>query len=291
MLTHEFRPAYGEGVMRGYTDADLAAYTYMRAERPYGYQSPNQPGINSPAATTYRARFAQVLAHRQEIPVPIYDADEPRVEQTDAWSCSVASTTWLLRSLGISAQYPAGMEEKMLSAGLVSVADGLLLGNGQALGAWLRDEWGLPAMVYSPTTWAQVMAAAGNGPVLIGGAAWNHWSGVRCPDGDDSLWLANPADGWKGVSQIMSRAQFDALGPFSMIHVPVAGEEDMARIAELEARVAELDSLIGVLKDDGRICREKIEEALSYRFLRQGARDALQYGALPAAQTIERGGE
>jgi hypothetical protein len=289
MLLHAFRPAYAEGVMRGYTGESLAAFTYMRAERPYGYQSPNQPGTNSPAGMRFREQY-RLVAPPEEAPVLTYNPDEPRVAQTDDWSCSVASTAWLLRSLGHDGPYPHGLEEAMLNTGLVSAAKGLLDGSGAALADWLSDAWGVRNHQWSPASWAQVCEAAGNGPVLIGGYRWNHWSGVRAFTDDGYLILANPADGHKGIHQTMTRTEFNNLGPFSMIHVPVAGE-DMARIAELETQVAELESLVGVLRAAGGVARENIEKALAVPRIPKLARVPLEYGALPAAQTVERGGE
>jgi hypothetical protein len=57
-------------------------------------------------------------------------------------------------------------------------------------------------------------------PVLIGGRRWNHWSPVRDYDPTRGvLLLANPADGWGGVGQTMTKAQFTALGPYSAVRV------------------------------------------------------------------------
>src|SRR4051794_35547410 len=43
MYGHEFVPAFLEGARRGYTGEQLARWTCMAAERPYGWQGPNDP--------------------------------------------------------------------------------------------------------------------------------------------------------------------------------------------------------------------------------------------------------
>jgi hypothetical protein len=62
----------------------------------------------------------------------------------------------------------------------------------------------------------ELAGLAGKQPYGISGGAWYHWSGLRGYDAEsDVLLLANPASGWCGVTQVMNRAQFDALGPWS----------------------------------------------------------------------------
>jgi hypothetical protein len=72
-------------------------------------------------------------------------------------------------------------------------------------------------------TWDELQAAAGYQPMVIGGRAWCHWVGVRMGSSAigrsdlDVLALMNPANGWMGVGQSLSQAQFDALGSFSAV--------------------------------------------------------------------------
>src|SRR5689334_4483703 len=121
-----------------------------------------------------------------------YDANTPRIAQTDAWSCSVASTTWLLRSLGIDVSYPP-MEQRMVRDGLVSPADGLLTGSGGPLRDWLDETWAVPAENLPSASWAAVCEHAGRGPLIMGGHRWYHWVGVRRVLENGNLALANPA--------------------------------------------------------------------------------------------------
>lgn len=57
MYEHEFAPAYDQGRQYGYHDEVLAMWTYLRAERPAGYRSPEFPGWTSPAAAQFRLHW------------------------------------------------------------------------------------------------------------------------------------------------------------------------------------------------------------------------------------------
>jgi hypothetical protein len=110
---------------------------------------------------------------------------------------------------------------------VVSEADGLLDATGDHLSAWIASEYGefgYSANAESPVSFdalaAEFAAPANPYPGLIGGRAWGHWSGLRSYDpSSDCLLLANPADGWQGIHQSMTRDQFAALGPFSLVRV------------------------------------------------------------------------
>jgi len=51
---------------------------------------------------------------------------------------------------------------------------------------------------------------------LMSGAAWYHWVALRGVSGED-LWIANSAPGYKGIYDILSRADFNRLGGFSVV--------------------------------------------------------------------------
>ena len=61
-----------------------------------------------------------------------------------------------------------------------------------------------------------VYATFGGTTGLISGGAWYHWVGVRGHDGGN-VWIANSAPGYKGVYSTLTREQFNALGPFSVV--------------------------------------------------------------------------
>jgi len=84
-------------------------------------------------------------------------------------------------------------------------------------------ELGIAADNDESTSWDEVMAAAGEQPMLMGGRAWGHWVAVRMGtltaevQGLDLLALMNPAPGYKNVGQTIDPSQFAALGPFSAV--------------------------------------------------------------------------
>jgi hypothetical protein len=199
-----------------------------------------------------------------------YDATTKTVRQTDDWSCSVASTTWLLHSLGYEEAYPGPMESAMLADGLVSREQGLLDGSGSALAKWLDTVFDLPAKSVASIDWAWLQEHAGTVPIIIGGHGWNHWSGVRSVS-DGLVQLANPAEQWMRVYQEMDPAEFDRLGPFSAVYVE---PEDMAKIAELETR-------LGYCQGDVADALEKALEGA--RRARSGETRAAAFEALEAA--------
>ena len=203
-----------------------------------------------------------------------YDADHPPVYKDDPWSCSVCTTTWALQSLGIGVTEPQ-MEAAMLAAGLVTPQYGLMDASGAQLEAWLETEWGAPVERAWPATWDWVAAHAGLGPILLGGRAWGHWSAVRRSDGA-GFDLANPAENWMGVGNYMDPNEWARLGPFSALFIP--GEEapvtDESRAYVQQVAADEI--------------KANIEKALTLK-LPKAAREALEFGALPASTTLAEG--
>lgn len=104
----------------------------------------------------------------------------------------------------------------------ISPSLGLLDASGAGLVEYLA-EIGVASDNNPDASWAEVMAAAGHQPLLMGGRSWCHWTAVRMgtlaaqrPD-LEILALMNPAEGYMDVSQTLVPAQFDALGPFSAV--------------------------------------------------------------------------
>lgn len=61
-----------------------------------------------------------------------------------------------------------------------------------------------------------VYAIAQKRPGLMSGAAWYHWVAIRGVQGD-TIWIANSAEGYKGIYSNLGRADFERLGPFSVV--------------------------------------------------------------------------
>jgi hypothetical protein len=287
MLEHEFGRAYRDGIARGYAGEQLARWTAMAAERPWGWQGPDAPGLDSAAANRYAAHW-----HALEEPMPetrTYDPATPTVAQDDDWSCSVAAAAWALQSLGIDISYPA-LEAEELAAYLVTRTDGLRDASGGPLAAWVAARFGLETGYDGGVGWQWLLEHAGTQPILLGARRWGpygHWVGVRRADGD-VLALANPAEGYAGIYDTLTAQQFANVGPCSAVWL--GPEADMATLAQLERQVADAVNLLGYLKEAGQTARENIEHALAVEGLPDEARATLEYGALPAAQTVERGG-
>jgi len=155
-------------------------------------------------------------------PSVTFDAHMPARRQEEDFDCSQESLEWALHALG---REPSDdwLESTMITEGVMSAADGLLDASGADLAAFVRrhyGEFGFDANHAPSVDFDELAAEIGPYPILIGGRAWGHWSGVRGYDpARDLLLLANPADGWKDVGQTMSRQQWADLGPFSMVRV------------------------------------------------------------------------
>jgi hypothetical protein len=175
-----------------------------------------------------RAHVADLFGGGEAPTVPrvTYNRDEPAIAQNDPWSCAPTATRWAMTAVG---RHPTEgwIEAQMQADGIVTQTDGLLDHTGHALAAWITaqyGEFGYSANDEHPVGFdalaAEFMAPANPYPGLLGGDAWNHWSGLRSYDpGQGVLLLANPADGWHGVGQTMNRQQFAALGPFNLVRV------------------------------------------------------------------------
>jgi hypothetical protein len=152
----------------------------------------------------------------------VYDPTTPAIAQNDPWSCAPTSARWAMTAWG---RHPTEQwfESTLLAEGVVSRDDGLLDASGAGLARFLTEQYGefnFAARSNGHVSFDDVKSASRQTPVLIGGRQWGHWSGVRSYDpATDTLQLANPANGWQGIHQTMSRQQFDALGPFSMVVV------------------------------------------------------------------------
>jgi hypothetical protein len=144
-----------------------------------------------------------------------FAAGTPAVRQQQNWDCSAASLAWLLDSLG----RPTSEGDAIgLLGSNINPAVGLTDATGAPLAAVLQNQ-GFSA-TNAAVGYDDVLGMAQAGtPLAIGGINYNHWTGVRGADGDDLL-LANPAPGWMGVGDRMSRGQFAGLGPFYAVWIP-----------------------------------------------------------------------
>lgn len=206
-----------------------------------------------------------------------YDATFPAIAQNDDWSCSATALRWALWALG---RQPgeAWIESTMQTEGVVSTALGLLDASGAGLAAFVKRHYGedgFGAYHVPSVSFDDVRSVAGTSPILLGGRRWGeagHWSGVRGYDAaTDELLLANPASGYGGITQRMSRQQFAAVAPASMVVVtpPVPAEatppDELARLraelADKEARLAAEVSKLGYVSGDCARAADALAEA------------------------------
>lgn len=148
-----------------------------------------------------------------------YNASEPQYQQTLDWSCSACSLAWLNRALGI--QHATTETDAIAYIGEpenINSLYGLMDASGSRLVSCLREQ-GAPAFNGWPT-WAQALQLASAMPLLLGGVGWYHWVGVRSA-GTEILYIANSAEGWQGVGTVLVEEQWNALGPFACVAVPL----------------------------------------------------------------------
>ena len=135
-----------------------------------------------------------------------YDPWAPPVYQAADWTCSCASSAWLLNSVD-DARGP--WDEWAVVAALRSATyDGAV---SPAYGLARADMADLETMfnVLGYTVERKqhlirddVLAVAGRYPMQVNGARWYHHAGVR-ELGEGVLYLANPSPTWRGVGQEM----------------------------------------------------------------------------------------
>ena len=130
------------------------------------------------------------------------------------WTCSACSLDWVLRATVAPDHTRDQAVAEIGYAHNINETYGLMNGTGAELRRVLSD-YGIP----SQQAWLSfdyVYALAGYTPGMMSGGSWYHWVGIRGRQGAD-IWIANSAPGYMGVWDILSRADFNRLGPFSVV--------------------------------------------------------------------------
>ena len=52
----------------------------------------------------------------------------------------------------------------------------------------------------------------------LNGVGWYHYVAIRGVHGPD-IWIANSAEGYRGIYSTLSRSQFNSLGPFQVVYL------------------------------------------------------------------------
>lgn len=148
-----------------------------------------------------------------------YNQHEPMPPQLNDWTCSACSLAWLNRALHIDhATDEMSAVEYIGQPDNINSTYGLMDGSGAVLAECLAAQ-GAPAFCFWPS-YDQAYQLARFMPLLIGGVSWNHWVGVRgvLPS---ALSIANSAPGWQGVDEVLLPGDWDNLGPFAAVVVPL----------------------------------------------------------------------
>lgn len=184
-----------------------------------------------------------------------YHPEEPRHIQEEDWDCSQESAEWALWAVG---RHPAEswLEPTMVAEGVVNPQVGLTDASGKRLADFLNrhyGEFGYVASNEPSVTFDDLAAEAGRYPLMIGGRNWGgpgrgHWSGLATYDlFGDVLELRNPALGPTYGQATLTREQFAARGPWSMVrltHPDLAGTgPSLPTRADLDAIIAELSAI------------------------------------------------
>ena len=144
-----------------------------------------------------------------------YDPKTSMPRQMHSWSCSACALAWVLRATQLNPDATEETEiEEIGYPTNINPTYGLMDGSGAQLQRVI-GQYG----VESQQAWLgydDVYAIFGRTTGLMSGDAWYHWVGVRGHDGGN-LWIANSAPNYMGVNDILTRADFQRLGPFSVV--------------------------------------------------------------------------
>jgi hypothetical protein len=148
--------------------------------------------------------------------VPPYDPETYMPRQAASWTCSACSLAWVERATQVN----PGADEWSAVAEIgtpenINATYGLMDGSGAQLQRVLRDSYGRDS-AQGWLNYDQAYATYGYTTGMMSGGNWYHWVAVRGHAGSD-LYIANSAPGYKGVNSLLSREQFNALGPFSCV--------------------------------------------------------------------------
>jgi len=134
--------------------------------------------------------------------------------QTYNWTCSVASFTWVINATGTAELdratagqiigYPRCVNETYGCMSAQCLIDAYAHFGLESYQAWV--------------TFDQAYAIAQHTTGQLNGMGWYHFVALRGVTGGQ-LWIANSAPGYRDVGDTLSRAQFEALGPFQAIYL------------------------------------------------------------------------
>jgi hypothetical protein len=135
--------------------------------------------------------------------------------QVYGWTCAACALDWVLRATALAPHHTRAQAVSEIGyPENINPIYGLMDASGSAL----RDVY----TSYGQETdqgWLDfdtVYELAQGTTGQMSGAAWYHWVAIRGTQGTN-LWIANSAPGYKGVYDVLSRADFERLGGFSVV--------------------------------------------------------------------------
>jgi hypothetical protein len=144
-----------------------------------------------------------------------YDPNSPQYKQQASWSCSACSLAWLERALGLN---PNANEQSAINEigypNNINSTYGLMDGSGAQLQRVLSDYGQKTSQAW--LSYDSAWSIYNQTPGCMSGGAWYHWVSARGTS-DGNLWIANSAPGYMGVWDILTRDDFNRLGPFSCV--------------------------------------------------------------------------
>lgn len=147
----------------------------------------------------------------------LWDADLPMLPQMQSWTCAACALDWVMRATGLVPEYDRqraveeiGYPDQInAQVGLTNVD-----GPGQALRDVLASYEQSTEQGWLNFDTAYELAQDFTG--MMSGTAYYHWVAIRGVQGNN-LWVANSAPGYKGIWHVLSRFDYERLGPFNVV--------------------------------------------------------------------------
>jgi len=149
-----------------------------------------------------------------------WDPDWFMPPQAYAWTCSVCSMTWVLQATGTAYQESDIYDARAavgLAMGYPSCVNETYGCMSQQCVVDCLDSYGLVAR-QAYVTFDQAYAIAREYTGTINPQGMYHFMALRGISGN-AIGVANSAEGYMGVYSTLSRDQFNALGPVSVVYV------------------------------------------------------------------------
>jgi hypothetical protein len=135
--------------------------------------------------------------------------------QVYGWTCSACALDWVLRATYLAPEHTRDQAvDEIGYPDNINATYGLMDSSGSALRAVYEQYGQATEQGWLPFDTVYELAQRTTGQ--MSGASWYHWVALRGVQGSN-LYIANSAPGYKGVYDVLSRADFDRLGGFSCV--------------------------------------------------------------------------